>query len=116
MALPEEIVTSVAIDNVKTIASGPSVNSQFYQGLSMGNAVHNQNMSQQNAIAEQNAIGVARLTAIKQLIEVDPLEAIAVNKVMTGHDLGSQITALLSALNSGGMAVKSNFVTPPAGV
>ena len=113
MPIPEDIIQSVAIDNVKTIASGPSVNSQFYQGLAMANAVHNQNLSQQNAIAEQNAMGVARLATVKQLIEVDPTESVAVNKMMTGNDVASQMQSLLAALNSGGQGVKSMQTTPP---
>jgi hypothetical protein len=113
MPIPEDIVTSVAVDNVKTIAGGPATNSQFYQGLAMGNAVHNQNISQQNALAEQNAMGVARLATVKQLIEVDPTESAAVNKLMTGNDVASQMQALLAALNSGAQGVKAQVVTPP---
>jgi len=113
MPIPEDIIQSIAIDNVKTIAAGPAVNSQFYQGLAMGNAVHNQNLSQQNAIAEQNAMGVARLATVKQLIEVDPTESVAVNKLMTGNDVASQMQSLLAALNSGAQGVKAQVVTPP---
>ena len=103
----------IAIDNVKTIAAAPAVNSSFYQGLAMGNAVHNQNLSQQNAIAEQNAMGVARLATVKQLIEVDPTESVAVNKMMTGNDVASQMQSLLAALNSGTQGVKATVITPP---
>ena len=112
MPIPEEIIESIAIDNIKTIAAGPAVNSQFYQGLAMGNAVHNQNLSQQSAISEQSAIGIARLATVKQLIEVDPIES-AVNKILTGNDVASQIQTLLAALNSGAQGVKAQVVTPP---
>jgi len=113
MPIPEEIIESIAIDNIKTIAAGPAVNSQFYQGLAMGNAVHNQNLSQQSAISEQSAIGIARLATVKQLIEVDPIESVAVNKILTGNDVASQMQTLLAALNSGAQGVKAQVVTPP---
>lgn len=113
MPIPDMITESVAIDNVKTIASGPSVNSQFYQGLAMGNAVANQNLQQQQAVAEANSMGIARLASISKLIEIDPTESVAINKVMTGNDVASQMQSLLAALNSGGQGVKSLVVTPP---
>jgi len=116
MPLPEQIIDSIAIDNVKTIAGAPAVNSSFYQGLAMGNAVHNQNLSQQNAIAEQNAMSVARLALAKQLTEVDPSESIATNKLLTGNDVASQMQSLLAALNSGAQGVKAQAITPPTSV
>jgi len=112
--IPSEILSAVAIDNVKTIASGPAVNSQFYQGLAMSNAVHNQNLTQANAIAEQNAMGIARLAQIKAMIEVDPSEAQSINKMMTGNDVASQMQSLLAALNSGAQGVKAAVNTPPS--
>ena len=113
MPIPEMITESVAVDNVKTIAAGPAVNSQFYQGLAMGNAIYMQNMQQQKSLAEHDALGVARLAQIKSLVEVDPSESIAVNKMLTGNDVASQMAALLAALNSSGQGVKSLAMTPP---
>lgn len=109
MALPEQIVDSVAIDNVKSIAGG----SAFYANLAMANAVQHQNLAAQNAIGEHAAMGIARLAAVKSLVESDPSEAISMNKMMTGNDVASQMQALLAALNSGGQGVKSMQTTPP---
>ena len=109
MPIAESIIDSVAIDNVKSIAGG----SAFYANLAMANAVQHQNLTQQNAIAEQAALGVARLVAVKGLVETDPAEAVATNKMMTGNDVASSMQSLLAALNSGGQGVKSMQTTPP---
>jgi hypothetical protein len=109
MPIPEQIVDSVAIDNVKSIAGG----SAFYSNLAMANAVHHQALAQANAISEQNAMGVARLSAVKQLVEVDPAQSVALNKIMTGNDVAAQMQALLAALNSGQQGTKSAQTTPP---
>jgi len=109
MPLPEQIVDSVAIANVKAVAEGGA----FYSNLAMANAVQHQNLSQQNAVAEQAATGVVRLSALKGIVETDPIQAMAINKMMTGNDTASQMQALLAALNSGGQGVKAVAVTPP---
>ena len=113
MPIPESITESVAVDNLKVVAGGPASNVAFYGGLAMKSAVLNQDLAQQNAIAEQNAMGVARLAAVKQLVEVDPAQSVALNKMMTGNDVAAQMQALLAALNSGQQGVKSAQSTPP---
>jgi hypothetical protein len=109
MPIPDQIVDSVAIANTKAVAEGAA----FYSNLAMANSVQHQNLTQQNALAEQSAMGVARLAAVKNLIEADPAQAMAVNKMMTGNDVASQMQALLAALNSGQQGAKSAQSTPP---
>ena len=109
MPMPEQILDAVAVENVKSIAGG----SAFYHNLAMANAVQHQNLAQQNAIAEQAALGVARLAAIKTLVETDPSEAMSTQKMMTGNDVANTMQSLLAALNSGGQGVKAMQTTPP---
>lgn len=113
MPIPEAITESVAVDNLKVVAGGPASNAAFYSGLAMSNAVQHQNLTQQNALAEQAAMGVARIAAVKGLVEADPTQAMAINKMMTGNDVASQMQALLAALNSGQQGTKSAQTTPP---
>jgi hypothetical protein len=102
MPIPDSIVESVAIDNVKTVAGGPA----FYSNLAMGNAVaHQQGM---NAILTA-AVG----SVVKGLTEMDPSEAIATSRALTGHDTASGMTALLAALQSGQVGTKIAQSTPP---
>jgi hypothetical protein len=102
MPIPDAIIESVAVDNVKTVAGGPA----FYSNLAMGNAISNQQAM--NAIS-QASVG----SIIKNLTEVDPAEALAINKAMTGNDLAQGITALLAALQSGQVGTKVAQTTPP---
>ncbi|TVR59433.1 MAG: hypothetical protein EA420_15990 [Candidatus Competibacteraceae bacterium] len=102
MPIPDSIVESVAIDNVKTVAGGPA----FYSNLAMGNAVsHQQGM---NAILTA-AVG----SVVKGLTEMDPSEAISISRALTGHDSAQGITALLAALQSGHVGTKVAQTTPP---
>jgi len=112
MALPEEIVQSISISNAKSIAEQPAVLSN----LALANQIFNQNLTQSHQIAESNAMGVARLTAIKSLAEYDPIDvsqARASETLLTGDAVARQMQSLLAALNSGGQGVKSMAITPP---
>lgn len=112
MALNEEIVSSIAIANLKTVAEQPALLSN----IALSNQIFNQNMSQQNSLAEQNAMGIARLAAVKSMTEfnpMDPSQARSEQHALTGDSVASQMQALLAALNSGGQGVKSLSVTPP---
>ena len=102
MPIPDSIVESVAIDNVKTVAGGPA----FYSNLAMGNSVsHQQGM---NAILTA-AVG----SVVKGLTEIDPSEAASISRTLTGHDTAAGITALLGALQSGQVGTKIAQSTPP---
>ncbi|HMQ16779.1 MAG: RebB family R body protein [Planctomycetes bacterium] len=113
MPLPEEVVTSVASTNFKSLGDGPS----FYHNLAMSNATNQQNLAAQNAIAQQQALGTVLTAAVgkivKALTEADAEEAASLNKVFSGDDVASKIASLLSALGSGQVAAKTAQTTPP---
>lgn len=102
MAADQGILDSVANSNAKTFGDGPA----FFLQLAMGDAVAHQRSM--NAIRE-----AATAAAIKQLVEVDPSEAVAALKVTSGNEVASQLTALLAALASGQQQVKTAQTTPP---
>lgn len=113
MPIPDQIVESVAVDNVKAVAGG----SAFYSNLAMSNAVSIQNLQQQEALNSARAMEVARLNAVhggsKFTYELGAEEARANQKLLTGDSVAQQMQSLLAALNSGGQGVKSMGITPP---
>lgn len=112
MALSPDVVEAITIANLKTVAEQPSLLSN----MALANQVFNQNMSQQNALADQNAMAVARLSTVKSIAEFNPIDASqarATQHVLTGDSVAGQMAALLATLNSGGQGVKSMAITPP---
>jgi hypothetical protein len=107
------IKESVANIDMKMLGLGPDIASNLlYQGIA-----HTLVLSAQNAVASQqraNEIAnMAMAAVLKDMASVDPMEAVSVAKTMTGNDLAQQLSALLSALNSGQQATKSAQTTPP---
>lgn len=102
MPIPDTITDSVAITNVKTSAEQVP----FYQSLANANAVAHQQGMQTILTGIVGALG-------NKIANLDAAEAASVNKVATGNDVASMITALMSALNSGQQGVKSAQTTPP---
>lgn len=108
-----QVVDSVTIDNVKTIAGAASAaQAQLY---SM--AAHAAGLAIQNATGQQHSLNVinqALITqAVNKLLNIDVEEAVATLKATSGNDLAQQLSALLTALNSGQQGVKSAGNTPP---
>ena len=114
MPLPEDVVSSVASTNFKSLGDGPS----FYHNLAMSNAVNQQNLTAQNAIAQQQALGTVLTTAVgkivKSLTEADAEEAISLNKVLSGDDVAAKISSLIGALGFSQVKTKTAQTTPPA--
>lgn len=100
--IPDEIRESVAINNIKTLGESAA----FYTQLAMGNAVSHQNRL--NVIAETTVGQIC-----KALIEVDPSESVAIQKLLSGNDLAQQLAQLLAALASNQQGVKAAQTTPP---
>lgn len=96
------VVDSVTNANFKNLGDQPS----FYAGMGMANAVSHQNRL--NILAE-NLLS----KGIKLIHEVDPTEAVAVNKVATGNDLAAQIAALSSSVAAIQQMMKGAQSTPP---
>ena len=100
--LAETAADAASFVNVKTFGDAPS----FWLSQTMANAVsHAQRLNQ---IAE-----AATASAVKALLEVDPLEAISTVKALTGNDLAQVLSSLLAALQSGQIGTKTAQTTPP---
>lgn len=112
-----QTVDTINIANMKTIAETlAAANANLAQmaaqtaGLQMQNAAANQANQMNSATALSNAITTQ---AVNKLLNMDPSEAVAVGKVMTGNDVAQQLNAVLSALASGQQGVKTAQTTPP---
>lgn len=112
MPVNPDIVEAIGIANMKTVAEQPAILSN----IALSNQIFNQNVSQVNMLAEQNAMGIARLGAVKSIIEYNPMDASqarAEQHALTGDSVAQQMQSLLAALNSGGQGVKAMAITPP---
>lgn len=100
--LPDEIVESVGINNIKTL--GESV--AFYTAQQMGNTVSHQ--KRVDVLAE-----TLLSVACKGLLEVDPAEAVSTLKMLTGDDIGQKLASLGSVIASIQQTMKGAQTTPP---
>lgn len=98
--LPSDIVQSVAIGNLKAIAEQPAMISN----LAYGNTVANTNLSQQNAVANQqamNELGVAITgRTVARVANLGPLEARSAVDVLTNNELAQTLADLKSTLQA----------------
>lgn len=98
--LPSDIVQSVAIGNLKAIAEQPAMISN----LAYGNTVANTNLSQQNAVANQqamNELGVAITgRTVARVGNLGPLEARSAVDVLTNDELAQTLADLKSTLQA----------------
>lgn len=87
MGVPEDIRSSVAIANVKSVAEQPALLSN----LAFGNLVANVNLSQQNAVSHQQAMTQLMASvvtkAVNQIANLSPKESLAINKLDYANDL-----------------------------
>jgi hypothetical protein len=99
-ALPDDIRESIAIGNVKSVAEQPSMLSN----LAYANLINNVNLSQQNAVSNQQAMNQLGLTVTGKVVNLvanlSPLEAVAVVKMDTGNDVAQQLADLKGTLAS----------------
>ncbi|HEX8558381.1 MAG TPA: RebB family R body protein [Pyrinomonadaceae bacterium] len=93
-ALPDDIRESIAIGNVKSVAEQPSMLSN----LAYANLISNVNLSQQNAVSNQQAMNQLGLTVTGKVVNLvanlSPMEAVAVVKMDTGNDVAQQLADL----------------------
>ena len=93
-ALPGDIRESVAIANAKSVAEQPAMLSN----LAFANLAANTNLSQQNALSNQQAMNQLAITvvgnAVNRVSDLSPMEAIAVNKLDTGDDVAQHLADL----------------------
>ena len=97
----EELISSVADANEKTVAEGPAQ----YLVLAFGNAVAHQNRL--NILAEA-ALG----NMTRRMSELDPAEAASILKTTQG-DLAAQLAALAASLAGSQQGAKTAQTTPP---
>jgi hypothetical protein len=99
-ALPDDIRESIAIGNVKSVAEQPSMLSN----LAYANLIGNVNLSQQNAVSNQQAMNQLGLTVTGKVVNLvanlSPLEAVAVVKMDTGNDVAQQLADLKGTIAS----------------
>jgi hypothetical protein len=111
-ALPDDIRESIAIGNVKSVAEQPAMLSN----LAYANLIQNVNLSQQNAVSNQQSMNQLQLTVTGKVVNLisnlSPMEAVAVTKIDTGNDIAQQISDLKAAIAP---LVNPPKPKPPAG-
>ena len=100
--LDESTLEAVSNSNYKTIGEAGA----FYQAQAMGNHVQSQNRL---GILAESAIGAV----IKNMNEVDPVQALSLVKANTGNDLAAQLAQLIAALGANQQSAKVAQTTPP---
>jgi len=95
-ALPNDIRESIAIANVKSVAEQPAMLSN----LTFANLTASNNLSQQNAVSNQQAMSQLGLTAtgkvINRVSNLGSEEAVALLKIDSGNETASMIAELRS--------------------
>ncbi len=103
-ALPNDIRESVAIGNLKSVAE----QSSMLANLTYADLLINDNLSQQNAVSNQqgmNQLGVTVTGKVNKLVStLSPLEATASAKLDTGNDVAEQLADIKATLKTFGRA------------
>jgi hypothetical protein len=99
-ALPEEVVSAVAIGNLKAISEQPAM----FSNLAYSNTVANTNLSQQNAVANQqamNELGISIVAKASNTISnLGPLEARSAVDILTNDELAQTIADMKATLQA----------------
>ena len=99
-SLPDDIRESIAIGNVKSVAE----QSSMLSNLAYANLISNVNLSQQNAVSNQQAMNQLGLTVTGKVVNLvanlSPMEAVAVVKMDTGNDIAQQLSDIKGTLAS----------------
>ena len=97
-SLPDDIRESIAIGNVKSVAE----QSSMLSNLAYANLISNVNLSQQNAVSNQQAMNQLGLTVTGKVVNLvanlSPMEAVAVVKMDTGNDIAQQLSDIKGTL------------------
>ena len=109
MPIPVEIIESLATENLKNVAGASS----FYSGARMSD--HTAHQKRMDQIAEDSArLSVALLGRLAQtIVEEDPMQAVAAQKILTGNDLGQVLSSLGAAIAQIQQLTKGAQTTPP---
>lgn len=94
--LPDDIREAIALGSFTSISGQPS----SLSNLAYGNAIGNTNLTQQNAVSNQQAMNALGQTVAGQTVSLlsnlSPLEAAAAVKLDTGNDMAEQLADLQS--------------------
>lgn len=92
--IPLDIRQAVAISNLKSVAEQPAM----LANLAFSNLLSNLNLSQQNAVSNQQAMNQLTLSitskAINNISNVSPAAAISEKSILTNNKLAEQIAQL----------------------
>jgi hypothetical protein len=109
--LPDEVISAVAIGNLKAISEQPAMLSN----LAYSNVVASTNLSQQNAVANQqamNELGISIVAKASNTVSnLGPLEARSAVDVLSNNELAQTIAELKAALQT--FADKTEAVKQP---
>ena len=92
--LPDDVRGSVAIANFKSIAEQPAM----LINLNYANLINNVNLTQENAVSNQQSINQLALTitakAVNRISNLNPAEANTMHKIVNGDDLAKLLNEL----------------------
>lgn len=99
--MPEpEVISAVAIGNLKAIAEQPAMLSN----LAFANVVSTTNLGQQNAVANQQAVGELGISVLAKgsntVSDLGPVEARSAVDVLTNNELAQTIADLKGTLEA----------------
>ncbi|NKJ19889.1 hypothetical protein [Dyella sp. SG609] len=95
-SLPDDVVQSIAISNAKSLEAQPAI----LANLELAQQVFNQNLRQQNAVAQQQAMNLIRLAVVAKCVSMiesadgnddSAIEKIGRNAEKLFQDLGRSI-------------------------
>jgi hypothetical protein len=99
-AMPEDIVSAVAIGNLKSISEQPAMLSN----LAFANTVATTNLSHQNAVANQHAMNDLGLSIVAKasntISNLGPLEARSAVDILTNNELAQTIADMKATLQA----------------
>jgi hypothetical protein len=99
-ALNEEVVSAVAIGNLKAISEQPAMLSN----LAHANLIANTNLSQQNAVANQQSLNELNISilakAANTISNLQPLEARSAVDILSNNELAQTIADLKSTVQA----------------
>jgi hypothetical protein len=95
-----ETVTVIGVSNLKSVAEQPAMLSN----LSYSNTITNTNLSQQNAVSNQqamNELGISILgKTVNKVSDLGPLEARSAVDILTNNELAQTIADLKATIQS----------------
>ncbi len=99
--LPPDIIEAIAVSNAKSIGEQPAI----LANLALANQIANTNLSQQNAISNQQAMFQLQMATLSKCVEVilgtDASSTQAMRQMKEFQEFFSQIMEQLGALSNG---------------